>query len=133
LPYRDSHDGIPVLRLPLWVGRHSTSARILQGLTFTASLLAATPSISRPEAVIAASPSFPALLPAMLFCRARKVPFVPWLHDILPEGAMVTGHVDEIGFVSPPSRWLERAADEAATRIVVLSRPFASNLISKGV
>jgi colanic acid biosynthesis glycosyl transferase WcaI len=133
LPYRDEHQGIPMLRLPLWVGRDTTAARIIQELTFTASLSVAAPFLSRPDVVVAASPSFPALLPAIAFCHLRRVPFVPWLHDILPDGAMVTGHVDETGLVYRGSRWLERRAYSKAARIVVLSRPFAGNLVDKGV
>jgi colanic acid biosynthesis glycosyl transferase WcaI len=62
----------------------------------------------------------------------RRIPLIAWLHDILPEGAMVTGHV-EGGPLLRASRWLERTAYRTASRIVVLSAPFLDNLRGKGV
>jgi colanic acid biosynthesis glycosyl transferase WcaI len=133
LPYREVHDGVDVLRLPLWVGRGTAAQRIRQELTFTSSLMAALPFVGPADVVIAASPCFPALLPAVINSRARRVPLVLWLHDLLPDGALVTGLVDEGGPVLRASRWLERTAYEHADRIVVLSRPFLDNLREKGV
>ncbi len=40
----------------------------------------------------------PALLPAVANARARRLPWLLWLHDILPDGAAATGIV-ESGFV----------------------------------
>lgn len=132
LPYRESRNGIAVLRLPLWVGRATTGQRIRQELTFTASLTAALPLIGRSDVIVAASPSFPALLPAVMHARLRRIPLVAWLHDILPEGAMATGLVRE-GAVIRASRWLERTAYRNSSRIVVLSKPFLDDLTAKGV
>lgn len=132
IPYREIHRGIPVLRLPLWVGRANTSARLRQEVTYTVSLFAALPFITRPDIVVATSPSFPALLPALVYSRLNRVPLVLWLQDILPEGAIATGHVKE-GVILRASRWLERSAYHRASRIVVVSAPFLDNLLSKGV
>jgi colanic acid biosynthesis glycosyl transferase WcaI len=131
-------DGIRVVRVPLWVGRETARARIRQELSFAISLLAATPFLGRPllhrpDLILAASPSFPALLPALVSSRARGVPLVLWLHDILPDGAATTGLLDERSLTLRASRWLERAAYRAAERIVVLSAPFRENLLAKGV
>jgi colanic acid biosynthesis glycosyl transferase WcaI len=82
--------------------------------------------------VVSASPSFPALLPAIGYVRARRVPWVLWLHDILPDGAAATGLVEE-GRVLQAARWLERTAYARADRIVVLSSAFTDNLVGKGV
>ena len=98
LPYREMRNGIPVLRLPLWVGRASTAERYRQELTYMASQFAAVPFLGRPDVVLSASPSFPALLPAILNARMRRLPWLLWLHDILPDGAAATGIV-ESGFV----------------------------------
>jgi len=51
---------------------------------------------------------------------------------VLPEGAIVTGHVKD-GPVLRASRWLEQTAYRSASRVVVLSRPFLDNLRDKGV
>jgi putative colanic acid biosynthesis glycosyltransferase WcaI len=133
LPYREVRDGIDVLRLPLWIGRANAKERYRQELTFLAAQSAATPFLSRPDVMISASPSFPALLPALVNKRARRIPWVLWLHDLLPDGATATGLVDEGGRVIGLARRLERAAYRGADRIVVLSRSFTDNLVAKGV
>jgi colanic acid biosynthesis glycosyl transferase WcaI len=133
LPYREVRGGIPVLRLPLWIGRASAAERYRQELTFMAAQAAAAPFLSRPDVLVSTSPSFPALLPAVLNVRARHIPWVLWLHDLLPDGATATGLVDEGGTVLKLARRLERAAYQAAASIVVLSRAFTDNLMAKGV
>ncbi len=133
LPYREVRDGIDVLRLPLWIGRASAAERYRQELTFMAAQSLATPFLPRPDVLVSASPSFPALMPAVLNVRARRIPWVLWLHDLLPDGATATGLVDEGGRVIQLARRLERAAYETADRIVVLSSAFTANLLAKGV
>lgn len=133
LPYREVRGGVDVLRLPLWVGRESAAARYRQELTFMAAQSAATPFLPRPDVLVSASPSFPALLPAIANVRARRIPWILWLHDLLPDGAAATGLVDGGGTVIRLSRKLESAAYSAADKIVVLSRAFTENLITKGV
>jgi colanic acid biosynthesis glycosyl transferase WcaI len=133
VPYREVRDGIDVLRLPLWVGRQTAAARYRQELTFTAAQTAATPFLPRPDVLVSTSPCFPALLPAILNVRSRRIPWVLWLHDLLPDGAMATGLVHDDGMVIRLSRQLERAAYKNADRIVVLSRAFTKNLGAKGV
>ena len=132
LPYREVRDGIGVLRLPLWVGRASTAQRMRQEVTFACAQLGALPALSRPDLIVSVSPSFPALLPALLNVRLRRIPWVLWLHDILPDGAAASG-VIQSGLVLWASRHLERAAYKRADRIVLLSRPFLANLSAKGV
>jgi colanic acid biosynthesis glycosyl transferase WcaI len=133
LPYRELRDGIPVLRLPLWIGRASAAERYRQELSFMAAQTLALPWLGRPDVIVSTSPSFPALLPAIANVRARRIPWVLWLHDLLPDGATATGLVDEAGTVIRLARKLERAAYRAADRIVVLSRSFTENLLQKGV
>jgi len=132
LPYREVRNGIPVLRLPLWAGRASTAERYRQELTYMASQFAALPVLGRPDIVVSASPSFPALLPAIVNARMRDLPWLLWLHDLLPDGAASTGLV-EAGRVLTIARRLERAAYREADLIVVLSSAFTENLVAKGV
>lgn len=133
MPYSEQRDGIDVLRLPLWIGRGSAAERYRQELTFMAAQSAAVPFLRRPDVLVSASPSFPALLPAIVDVRARRIPWVLWLHDLLPDGATATGLVDEGGTVLAMARRLERAAYRTANRIIVLSRAFTENLVAKGV
>jgi putative colanic acid biosynthesis glycosyltransferase WcaI len=132
LPRREVRDGIPVVRLPLWPGRETTAQRLRQELTFTGALTCAAPLVGRPDAIVAVSPSFPALAPTMALARARRIPWVLWLQDILPDGATATGLLDE-GVLINALRRFELAAYRSAQRIVVISNSFASNLIGKGV
>jgi colanic acid biosynthesis glycosyl transferase WcaI len=132
-PYHEVRDGIPVLRLPLWIGRANAAERYRQELSFMVAQSAATPFLRRPDVMVSASPSFPALLPAVAHVRTRRIPWVLWLHDLLPDGATATGLLDDAGALVNVARRLERAAYQAADRIVVLSRAFTDNLIAKGV
>jgi colanic acid biosynthesis glycosyl transferase WcaI len=131
-PYRDSRGGIPVTRLPIWIGRDTPRKRIRQELSFAMAQLAAAPWLQRPDVLVAVSPSFPALLPAVVSTRYRRIPWILWLQDILPDGAQSTGLVNG-GAVLRLSRQLERAAYRAADRIVVLTQAFKENLLVKGV
>jgi colanic acid biosynthesis glycosyl transferase WcaI len=133
VPYRELRDGIEVLRLPLWIGRATAAERYRQELSFLVAQAFATPFLGRPDVIISTSPSFPALLPAVVSTRLRKVPWVLWLHDVLPDGATATGIVDEHAASIRLARRLERIAYRAADRIVVLSKAFAENLSHKGV
>ncbi len=132
-PYRERRDGIEVLRLPLWIGRESTFSRLRQELSFSSALLGTMPFFDPADVILAVSPSFPALGPAVLQARIRSTPLVLWLHDLLPDGAASTGLVDEEGVVLKASRMLERLAYREADRIVVLSAPFVDHLRQKQV
>ena len=138
LPSREWIDAIRVTRVPLLPGRDTKAARLRQELSFTASLTVAAPFLGRPlmprpDLMLVGSPSFPALAPAIANARARRIPMVLWLHDLLPDGAAATGILDEDSAAVRTSRRLERAAYRAAKRIVVLSRSFEENLLAKGV
>jgi colanic acid biosynthesis glycosyl transferase WcaI len=133
LPYRETRDGIPVLRLPLWVGRATAFERLRQEASFMSAQMAAIPALGRPDIAVVVSPSFPGLLPAVVAGRVRRVPWILWLHDILPDAASATGLLDEGGAVLKASRALERSAYRNADQIVVLSTAFTDNLGAKGV
>ncbi len=132
IPYHEVRDGIGILRLPLWSGRGTTAARLRQELSFTTALASSLAFLGTPDVVVAVSPCFPALAPTMLNARLRRTPWVLWLQDILPDGAAVTGILDE-GTVLRLARRLERTAYNSAARIVVVSDSFAENLRAKGV
>ena len=133
LPYRERRDSIEVLRLPLWVGRATAAQRYRQELTFLAAQFAALPAMRRADVSVVVSPSFPALLAAIVAHRLRRAPWILWLQDILPDGAFTTGFVDEGGAVLVASRRLESAAYRSAALIVVPSQAFRHNLRGKGV
>jgi colanic acid biosynthesis glycosyl transferase WcaI len=131
-PYREERDGVPVLRLPVWAGHGTSAQRMRQELSYAAWLGACAPAFSRPDVIVAVSPSFPGLLPAMMAARARQVPWAMWLQDILPDGAVTTGLVRP-GPVLNAARRFERAAYRSAARVFVISDAFRRNLLGKGV
>jgi colanic acid biosynthesis glycosyl transferase WcaI len=82
--------------------------------------------------MIAVTPSFPALAAAMAFGRARVMPWVMWVQDLVTDGATTTGALSD-GPLMHAARSLERASYRSANRIVVISEAFRENLIGKGV
>jgi len=88
--------------------------------------------LSTPDAIVAVTPSFPGLLPAMVNARLRGIPWIMWLQDILPEGAATTGLV-EPGLILEAARRCEMAAYRSAEKIVLISDAFERNLRAKGV
>ena len=131
-PYRVRHGNIPVLRLPIWIGRDTAAERLRQELSYTASLAALAPLLPTPDAVVAVTPSFPGLLPTVVNARLRGVPWIMWLQDILPEGAATTGLLPP-GPILEAAKWFELAAYRLADKVVVISDAFERNLHAKGV
>lgn len=131
-PYRESRDGIPVLRLPLWIGRDSGAERVRQDLSFTAMQALVAPFLPATDAVIAVTPSFPALAPAMAFARIRGIPWIMWLQDIVTDGAATTGLIED-GRLLKAAHVFERMTYNSANRVVVISDAFRQNLLAKGV
>lgn len=132
-PYRERRNGIPVLRLPLWAGRDSGMARMRQDLSFTAVQALVAPILPAADIVLAVTPSFPALGPAMAFAKARRIPWVMWLQDIATDGAVTTGQLDANNPILKAARAFERKSYASADRIVVISEAFRDNLRRKGV
>ena len=131
-PYRERRDGISVLRLPLWIGRESGVERVRQELSFAAAQTLAAPFLPAADAILAVTPCFPALAPAMAFSRVRRTPWVMWLQDIVTDGAATTGLIED-GAVLKAAHAFERASYNSASRVVVISEAFRQNLLAKGV
>ena len=131
-PYRERRNGIPVLRLPLWIGRGNGLQRVRQELSFTLAQSAVAPVLPPCDVMVAVSPSFPALAPCMVASRVRRVPWVLWLQDIVTDAAASTGLLPS-GSLLRGARRLESATYASAAEIVVISETFRRNLLSKGV
>lgn len=132
-PYRETRNGIPVLRLPLVIGHRTTAARIFEEATYAASAGVAAAFSSRPDAAVAVSPSFLGLFPVLGSARLRSFPWVLWLEDILPDAAATTGLMMREGLAFRAAQRLERFVYHSAARIVVISNAFRENLLAKGV
>ena len=131
-PYRETRNGIPVLRLPLLIGHRTTAARILEEATYAASAAAAAALRSAPDVAVAVSPSFLGVFPVLASARFRRFPWILWLEDILPDAAATTGLMRE-GLALRTARHMERFMYRSAARIVVISDAFRENLLGKGV
>ena len=131
-PYRERRGGVPVLRLPLWIGRRNGFERIRQELSFALAQSGAAAVLPECDVVVAVSPSFPALAPCMAMCGVRRTPWILWLQDIVTDGAATTGLLEPGGFLRAARRF-ESAAYASAERIVVISETFRRNLVAKGV
>jgi colanic acid biosynthesis glycosyl transferase WcaI len=131
-PYKETRDDIPVLRLPLWIGRESGIERMRQELSFAAMQAAVAPLLPSTDAVIAVTPCFPALGPTMAFSRLRGTPWIMWLQDIVTDGAATTGLIEN-GTMLRAARGFERMTYDSASSVVVISEAFRQNLLAKGV
>jgi colanic acid biosynthesis glycosyl transferase WcaI len=137
-PYRERRGEVRLLRLPLLVGRETAKQRLFQEISIVSSYLAATPILGppllrKPDVLLVVSPPFPALLAAVINGRLRGLPWVYWMHDLLPDGAVSTGLVDEDSAIMRGSRWLERTAYAECESVAVLSQAFADSVLAKGV
>ncbi len=131
-PYRETRNGIPVLRLPLVIGHRTTAARITEEATYAASAALAATMPTTPDVAVAVSPSFLGLFPVLTSARIRGFPWVLWLEDILPDAAATTGLMRE-GVALRAAQRLERLVYRSADRIVVISNAFRENLLAKSV
>jgi colanic acid biosynthesis glycosyl transferase WcaI len=131
-PYRERRDGVPILRLPLWIGRSTTLERIREELSFTLAQAAVAPFLPPADIVIAVTPCFPALAPALAFSRMRRIPLIMWLQDIVSDAAATTGMLQNDRLLAAARRF-ELATYRSAARIVVISETFRTNLLQKGV
>jgi colanic acid biosynthesis glycosyl transferase WcaI len=131
-PYRERRDGLPVLRLPLWIGRESGIERVRQELSFAVAQSMLAPMLPAADAIIAVTPCFPALAPAMMLSRLRRTPWIMWVQDIVTDGAATTGLIDDGPLLKAAHRF-ERLAYSSAGRVVVISEAFRENLEVKGV
>lgn len=131
-PYREIRDDILVLRLPLWIGRGSSAERVRQEMSFALTQSLVAPLLPSADAVIAVTPCFPALAPAMMSSRVRRTPWIMWLQDIVTDGAATTGLIDDGSLLKAAHRF-ERMTYSSASRIVVISEAFRQNLLAKGV
>jgi colanic acid biosynthesis glycosyl transferase WcaI len=131
-PYRETRNGIPVLRLPLVIGHRTTAERITEEATYASAAAVAAALPSAPDVAVAVSPSLLGLLPVLASARVRRYPWILWLEDILPDAAATTGLMRE-GLALRTAQQLERFVYSSADRIVVISNAFRENLLVKGV
>ena len=131
-PYHEQRDGIPVLRLPLWIGRQSALARMREEASYALSASVAVIGRRRPDVAVVVSPSLMSLAPSIMQASLRGVPWVLWLQDIVTSAAATTGLVRSRAVLGS-ARGLERLAYRSAARVVVISDAHRRMLIEEGV
>jgi colanic acid biosynthesis glycosyl transferase WcaI len=130
-PYREDVDGVTVVRLPVLIGDRSSRGRILEELTYAVCAAASSPFLASSDVAVAVSPSFLGLWAVGARSRLRRLPWVLWLQDILPDAAATTGLLSHPTLLALARRY-EAWAYRASSRIVVISETFAENLATKG-
>lgn len=130
---RETMDGIPILRVPLYPS-HDRSAlgRILNYTSFAVAAAIGVFALPKPDVVYVYSPPPTAALGAVLLRAFRGVPFVLDVQDMWPDTLGATGMVSHSGLIAC-IRWWLHAVYRRAARITVLSRGFFTLLAARGV
>jgi colanic acid biosynthesis glycosyl transferase WcaI len=131
-PYRDRRAGVSIVRLPLWPGLDGGFQRLRHDLSFVAVQSMVAPFLPTPDVLVAVTPSFPAIAPAMAYAKVHRIPWILWVQDVVTDAAATTGQLKE-GALLRAARRFERATYSSASRIVVISETFRANLLCKGV
>lgn len=129
-------DSIRVKRHWLYVTPNSGFLKkIISHVTFAASVLFAnlrTKNQPKPDVIIASSPSFFAAISAWLLSIRYRVPFVMEVRDLWP-GIFVELGVMREGFILKFLEAIELFLYRRASRVVVVTRGFAENIIRRGI
>jgi glycosyltransferase involved in cell wall biosynthesis len=133
---REEIQGIPIVRVPLFVRRKSKSWQLaLNYLSFVISACILAPWFLRKrhfDVVFSYAPSpVTVAIPAILMAQLKKAPFFFWVQDLWPEAISATGAIKSPRILSVISRvvkWIYRRCDW----ILVQSKSFVDPLIVVG-
>lgn len=130
----EEREGVRVIRCRLWaLPNRKMWQRTLCQVSFAAtSVLLALRKPVRPDVVIVSSPPFFTVPAGWAFSRYHRAPLVFEVRDLWPDVFVASGVLEE-GFVFRALRRLEMAFYRAARRIVVVTRSFRDDLLSRGV
>jgi glycosyltransferase involved in cell wall biosynthesis len=131
---RETIDGIPVIRAPLYPS-HDTSPvrRIANYVSFALSAAFLGPLLTdRPDVAYLYHPPPTAGLAALAFRTLLRVPFVYDIQDLWPDSVAVTGMLNNRRALAALRSWCSFLYRKAAA-IVVLSPGFRKTLIERGV
>jgi glycosyltransferase involved in cell wall biosynthesis len=126
-------NGIRVLRTWVFATRNKGFfKRILNHISFVLSAPTAVPRLGRTDVIFVQSPPLLVGVPALVFNRLRRAPFVFNVSDIWPQSAI------ELGALRNPlairaAEWLERHLYRRAARITVATPGILERLAARGV
>jgi len=131
---RECMQGIPVVRVPLFVRRESKSWQLAANyLSFVISACALAPWLLRHQAfdvVFSYEPSpVTVAIPAILMKRLKKAPLLFWVQDLWPENLLATGAVSSPRILSAVARMVRRIY-HVCDRILVQSRGFVEPVVA---
>lgn len=88
--------------------------------------------LKSPSVLLCSSPPLTIGMPALLICKASKIPMLFEVRDLWPESAVSTGALTNkpmIQFLS----WLEKRCYRQATALNVLTPAFKENIVNRGL
>lgn len=129
---REEHNGVEVVRSPLYVPRRITPARrVLHEASFVASSLVTAMRLQKPHLLYVVSAPLGLAMSAYLLSRRWQIPYVFYVSDMQPDAAA------ELGMLPVPvMRFLYRIESFAyrhAALVPTLTEGMRQRIISKGV
>ena len=112
--------------------RPSAFKRVLYYGSFAAAAFPAALASGRPDLIVCVTPPLELAVSAYALERFRRVPFVLWIKDMVPDVAIELGMLKNSVAIAL-ARKLERFAYRRAAKLFVLSDGFADNISSKGI
>jgi len=133
---RDHMQGIPIVRVPLFVRRESRSWQlVLNFFSFVLSGCLLGPWLLRGQqfdVIVGYEPSpITVAIPGIVIAKIKKAPMLFWVQDLWPESLSATGAVNSPTALSAVRRmvkWIYRNCD----RILVQSRGFVEPVVAVG-
>ena len=133
---RDSKQGIPIFRVPLFVRRESKSWQlILNYLSFALTACFLGPWVLRGkqfDVVFVYGPSpVTVAIPGILMARIKKARMFFWIQDLWPESLTATGVIKSPKILSTV-RWVVRKIYHGCDCILVQSKSFIRSVVKVG-
>jgi len=130
---RETIDGVPILRVPLYPSHDSSSlGRATNYLSFALSASFGIFGIRRPDIAYVYHPPATVALPAIALKWLRGVPFVYDVQDLWPDALSATGMVKHPALLGLVRHWM-RFVYRRAAHIVLLSSGYRNALARDGV
>lgn len=123
---------MPILRLPIWIGRENGLERVRQEVSFAIAQSLVAPLLPDADVIVSVTPCLPALAPAKLTAKLHGAAWVVWVQDVVADAAATTGLLPD----GPPLRAakaFETTAFRLADQVLVISNAFRRSLLERGV
>lgn len=130
---KEHYSGIDIIRVWSFIARNQgTLYRILDYLSFMLSAIMASFFIRNIDIIIGTSPQFFTVCATSVISKIRRRPWIFELRDFWPDSIVAVGAMREsliIQFLRKIEKWLYLSA----THLVVVTRSFQDELISRGI